>query len=62
MCCLNIGLNLKILKMSPELYTESVANQTDYFADAFVRENVEYGYGVVTTLWCSKVCSRHHFV
>ena len=32
------------------LPTESVANQTDHFADAFVHENVAYGYDVVTTL------------
>ena len=32
------------------LCTESVADQTDHFADAFVRENVAYGYEVVTTL------------
>ena len=31
------------------LYTESVAGQTDHFADVFVRENVAYGYDVVTT-------------
>ena len=30
------------------LYTVSVADQTDHFADVFVRENVEYGYDVVT--------------
>ena len=30
------------------LYTESVADQTDHFADVFVRENVAYGYGVMT--------------
>ena len=30
------------------LYTESVADQTDHFADVFVRENVAYGYDVVT--------------
>ena len=36
---------------------ESVADQTDYFADAFVRENVAYGYDVVTTLRRSKVYS-----
>ena len=31
------------------LYTENVADQTDYFADAFVREkNIAYGYDVVT--------------
>ena len=32
------------------LYTESVADQTDHFADVFVCENVAYGYDVVTTL------------
>ena len=30
------------------LYTESVADQTDHFADVFVRENVAYGCDVVT--------------
>ena len=49
-----MGLNLKILLMSPELftwhYTESVADQPDNFADAFVRENIAYGYDVVTML------------
>ena len=34
----------------PRLYTESVADQTDHFADVFVRENVAYAYDVVTTL------------
>ena len=28
------------------LYTESVADQTGYFADVFVREDVGYGYDV----------------
>ena len=35
------------------LYTESIADQTDHFADVFcffVRENVAYGYDVVTRL------------
>ena len=32
------------------LNTESVADQADHFADVFVRENVAYGYDVVTTL------------
>ena len=32
------------------LYTESAADQTNHFADAFLRENVSYGYDVVTTL------------
>ena len=32
------------------LYTESVADQTDHFADVFVRENVANGYDVVTML------------
>ena len=40
------------------LYAESVAGQTDHFADVLVRENVAYGYDVVTTLWRSKVHSR----
>ena len=43
-----MGLNLKILKMSPALYTELIADQTDHFADVFVRENVAYGYDVMT--------------
>ena len=47
-------LNFKILKMSPEIfarcYKESVVNQTDHFADAFVRKNVVYGYDVVMRL------------
>ena len=29
------------------LYTESVADQTDHFADVFVCENAAYGYDVV---------------
>ena len=28
------------------LYMESVADQTDHFADVFVRENVAYGYDI----------------
>ena len=32
------------------LYRESVVDQTDHFADVFVREHVAYGYDVVTTL------------
>ena len=32
-------------------YTESVADQTDHFANAFVRENVVYSYDVVVKLW-----------
>ena len=31
------------------LYTESVAEKTDHFADVFIRKNVAYGYDVVTT-------------
>ena len=31
-----------------KLYTESNADQTDHFADVFVRENVAYGYDVMT--------------
>ena len=44
------------------LYTESVVDQTDHFADDFVCYNVAYGYDVVTTLWRSKAYSRRHFV
>ena len=44
------------------LYTKSVADQTDNFADVFVRENVAYGFDVLTTLCRSKVHSRCHFV
>ena len=32
------------------LYTESVADQTDHFADAYVRKNVAFRYDIVTTL------------
>ena len=32
------------------LNTESVADKTDHFADVFVRENVAYGYDIVTAL------------
>ena len=30
------------------LYTERIADQTDHFADVFVRVNVAYGYDVMT--------------
>ena len=30
------------------LYTEHIADQTDHFTDVFVRENVAYGYDVMT--------------
>ena len=30
------------------LYTESAADQTDHFANVFVRENVVHGYDVMT--------------
>ena len=30
------------------LYTERIADQTDHFADVFVRENVAYGYDFMT--------------
>ena len=55
---LNMGKNLKMLKMSPDLfarrYIRNVAVLTDHFADAFVRKTVAYGFGVVTTLWLRK--------
>ena len=36
--------------MSMTLNTESVADQTDHFANVFVRENVAYGYDAVMRL------------
>ena len=30
------------------LYTERITDQTDHFSDVFVRENVAYGYDVMT--------------
>ena len=33
------------------LYTESVVDQTDHFANVFVRENIAYDCDVVKTLW-----------
>ena len=30
------------------LYTERIADQTDHFTDVFARENVAYGYDVMT--------------
>ena len=49
------GFELENTKNEPRfnymtLYTESVAYQTDHFAATFVRENVVFGYDVVTTL------------
>ena len=44
------------------LYTESDADQTEYFLDAFVCENFAYGYDVVATFWHLKVYTRSHFV
>ena len=35
------------------LYTERIVDQTDQFADSFVRKNIVHGYDVVTTLWHS---------
>ena len=43
-CCLNIGFNWKILKMSPDnlsdITLESVAARTDHYVNVFVRENI----------------------
>ena len=44
------------------LYAERAMDQTDNFANAFVRKNIGYGYAVVMTLSCSRVDSRRHFV
>ena len=54
-CCLNMGLNLKILKNVPcaicmTLYTEGNANQTDHFANVSVHKNVVCSNDVVATL------------
>ena len=38
------------------LYTESIVDQTNHFADAFACENVAYGYDIVTAF------SRRHSV
>ena len=32
--------------MHDVIYTESVADQTDHFANVFVREDIAYGYDV----------------
>ena len=37
-------------------------DQTDYFDDVFVLENVAYGYDVMTKLLGSKACSQRHIV
>ena len=44
------------------LYAEKVMDQTDNFANAFVRKNVGYGYDVVMTLSCSRVGGRRQFL
>ena len=49
--CLALGLNVKIVKMSPELFqlgfSDRVAAQTDLFVKAFVYKNVTPFYDVV---------------
>ena len=52
----------KYLNWALHYYTESVADQTDHYADVFIHENVAYGYDVVTMLWRSKVHNGRHFV
>ena len=44
------------------VYTKSAVDQADHFSDVLVRENVAYGYDVVTTIWRSKTYSRRHSV
>ena len=39
------------------LHTESIADQTDDFADTFVHENIVHDYVVVALLWRPKVYS-----
>ena len=44
-CCLNMGFNLTILKMSPDLFDikqKSIAVQTDHYVDIFVCKNVAH--------------------
>ena len=44
------GFKLENTKNEPRRYTESIEDQTDHFVDAFVCENVVYGYDIVMTL------------
>ena len=50
---MNKGFNLKMLKMSPKLFTymEIVADQNDHFTAAFAREDLVYicAHNVVIT-------------
>ena len=46
----NFELENESCTICKTLYTESIADQTDHYADAFVRENIAYGYDVVITL------------
>ena len=54
-CCLNMAFNLTkpilALIILHDVTLESVAALTDYFTDAFVRENIVCVYDVVETLW-----------
>ena len=63
-CCLNIGFKLENTKSERQViymmvYAESVADQTDYFANAFVRENIAYGCDEVLTF--ESLHGRHLF-
>ena len=53
-CCLNMGFTSQSLNWAliclHDVTRESVAALTEYFADAFVRENVARVFDVVTTL------------
>ena len=53
-CCLNMAFSLTktiwALLCLHDIKRESVAALTDYFADAFVRENVTHVYDIVVML------------
>ena len=56
------GFELEYTRTEPPiicmtLYTESIADQTNHFADVFVRENGADGYDIVTALCRSNVYS-----
>ena len=52
----------KVYEHGFKLQNTKKEHQTDYFANAFVNENVAYVYDVVSTLWRSKIYNWCHFV
>ena len=54
-CCLNMGLNLKIVKMPPpppelfaKRYMDNVADQTDHYTNVDVLEHISYSFDGIT--------------